>query len=228
MFFYSDLFDRLDRVDAENVMKDWFEPYWALASAVCKLDGGEGQKHKPIELGTYIHIFYHTCIMCHCICVCIEINVVFFPYCADGTIAALVAIEEIQAGSLIHLGILCDATESLGDDDVALALQNPYVVLFVQRFLERTRCLEGLTESQLNGCATLVHCVASNLDKGFLESVVESGFTRAEEIVERRRPAQAATMDDLQLSDSDGETPTVEKDAQVLLTVCIQLLLYPV
>lgn len=51
MFFHPELFERLDRVDAENVMQNWYEPYWTLARTVCKMDGGEGQKHKPIELG---------------------------------------------------------------------------------------------------------------------------------------------------------------------------------
>lgn len=51
MFFHPELFERLDRVDAENVMQNWFEPYWALARTVCDMDGGESQKHKLIELG---------------------------------------------------------------------------------------------------------------------------------------------------------------------------------
>ncbi|KAK3848005.1 MAG: hypothetical protein J3R72DRAFT_89395 [Linnemannia gamsii] len=183
MFFYPELFERLDPVDAENVMSNWYEPYWALARSVCKMDGGEGQKHKLIEL------------------------------------AALLALEQIQVGSLVHLGILCDAAEeSVRDDDAALALQNPYVALFVQRFLERRRCVEGLTESQLNGCATLVRTVAGNLEEGLLESAVEGGFTRGEEVIERRRPALSTTMDDLQPSDPSGQPLTLEMDAQTLLT----------
>ncbi|KAG0375629.1 hypothetical protein BGX24_008849 [Mortierella sp. AD032] len=183
MFFYPELFERLDPVDAENVMSNWYGPYWALARSVCKMDGGEGQKHKLIEL------------------------------------AALLALEQIQVGSLVHLGILCDAAEeSVKDDDAALALQNPYVALFVQRFLERRRCVEGLTESQLNGCATLVRTVAGNLEEGLLESAVEGGFIRGEEVIERRRPALSTTMDDLQPSDPSGQPLTLEMDAQTLLT----------
>lgn len=135
-------------------------------------------------------------------------------------------LEQIEVGSLIHLGILCDASEEgLGDDDAALALQNPYVALFVQRFLERKRCIVGLTESQLSGCATLVRSVAGNLEKGLLELAVEDSFTRAEEVVERRRPAAPTTMDGLHSSDPTDQSLTLEKDAQTLLTVRVQLLL---
>lgn len=183
MFFHPELFERLDRVDADNVMQNWYEPYWTLARTVCRMDGGEGQKHKSIEL------------------------------------AALMALEQIEVGSLIHLGILCDtAEESLRDDDAALALQNPYVALFVQRFLERNRCIEELTESQLNGCAMLVRSAAGNLEKGLLELAVEGSFTRAEEVVKRRRPAPPTTMDGLQPSDPTDQSLTLEKDAQTLLT----------
>ncbi|KAG0306868.1 hypothetical protein BGZ97_000587 [Linnemannia gamsii] len=183
MFFHPELFERLDRVDAENVMQNWYEPYWSLVRTVCKMDGGEGHKHKPIEL------------------------------------AALMALEQIEVGSWIHLDILCDTAEdSLKDDDAALALQNPYVALFVQRFLERNRCIEGLTEGQLNGCATLVQSVAANLEKGLLESAVEHSFTHGEGVIKRRRPAPSTAMDDLQLTDPIEQSPTLEKDAQTLLT----------
>lgn len=136
------------------------------------------------------------------------------------------ALEQIEVGSLTHLGILCDtAEESLGDDDAALALQNPYVALFVQRFLERSRCIDELTENQLNGCATLVQSVAGNLEKGLLESAIECSFTRAEEVVERRRPTPPTTMDGLLPSDPTDQSLTLEKDAQTLLTVRVQPLL---
>lgn len=130
------------------------------------------------------------------------------------------ALEQIEVGSWIHLSILCDtAEESLKDDDAALALQNPYVALFVQRFLERNRCIEGLTEGQLNGCAMLIRSVAGNLEKGLLESAVERSFTRGEGVIWRRRPATSSAMDDLQPSDPIEQSPTLEKDAQTLLTV---------
>ncbi|KAH7057601.1 hypothetical protein BKA57DRAFT_132131 [Linnemannia elongata] len=188
MFFHPELFERLDRVDADNVMQNWYEPYWTLAHTVCRMDGGEGQKHKSIEL------------------------------------AALMALEQIEVGSLIHLGILCDtAEESLRDDDAALALQNPYVALFVQRFLERNRCIEELTESQLNGCAMLVRSAAGNLEKGLLELAVEGSFARAEEVIKRRRPAPPTTMDGLQPSDPTDQSLTLEKDAQTLLTVRVSI-----
>ncbi|KAF9091841.1 hypothetical protein BGX23_004831 [Mortierella sp. AD031] len=183
MLFYPELFGRLDRVDAKTVVEGWYEPYWSLVRTVCQMDGGEGKKHKHIEL------------------------------------AALVALEQIQVGSLIHLGILCDAAEeSAGGDDAALALQNPYVALFVERFMKRERCLEGLTESQLNGCATLVRRVADNLEKGLLDSIVEGSLIRGEEVIERRRVAQSASMDDLQPNDPADGPITLEKDAQLLLT----------
>lgn len=136
------------------------------------------------------------------------------------------ALEQIEVGSLIHLGILCDtAEESLGDDDAALALQNPYVALFVQRFLERNRCIDELTESQLSGCAALVRSVAGNLEKGFLELAIEGNLTLAEEVIERRRPAPPTTMDGLLPSDPTDQSLTLEKDAQSLLTVRVQSLL---
>ncbi|KAF9930001.1 hypothetical protein FBU30_001020 [Linnemannia zychae] len=183
MFFHPELFERLDSKDAEIVLKNWYEPYWDLTRSVCKMDSGEGNKHKLIEL------------------------------------AALVALEQIQVGSLIHLDILCNAAdESLNDDDMALALQNPYVALFVQRFLERDRCIEGLTEGQLIGCASLVRSTTNNLESGLLESVIERSFSRGEKIIDWRRSTQPTTMDDLHLSDSADRSIAIEKDAQILLT----------
>ncbi|KAF9905687.1 hypothetical protein EC991_001361 [Linnemannia zychae] len=133
--------------------------------------------------------------------------------------AALLALEQIQVGSLIHLGILCDAAEeSIKDDDAALALQNPYVALFVQRFLERSWCIKGLTENQLNGCATMVQAVAGNLEEGLLEAFVNGSFAHAEEAIERQRSALSTTMDDLQPSDPNRQSLTPEMDAQTLLT----------
>lgn len=224
MFFHPELFERLDRVDADNVMQNWYEPYWTLARTVCRMDGGEGQKHKSIELGKKSANRINVCptLLHNHMVLGFYLTITFLAL--DATLAALMALEQIEVGSLIHLGILCDtAEESLRDDDAALALQNPYVALFVQRFLERNRCIEELTESQLNGCAMLVRSAAGNLEKGLLELAVEGSFTRAEEVVKRRRPAPPTTMDGLQPSDPTDQSLTLEKDAQTLLTVRVSI-----
>jgi hypothetical protein len=52
IFMHPALFMSLEAGAAQQVLREWFVPYWELAQSACLLDGGDSKHQKmAIELG---------------------------------------------------------------------------------------------------------------------------------------------------------------------------------
>ncbi|KAF9581346.1 hypothetical protein BGW38_001679, partial [Lunasporangiospora selenospora] len=104
-------------------------------------------------------------------------------------LAALMAMEQLVVGSTTHLEVLFQGAELAlqKNDDMVLSLQNPYVVLLMERLLRRKEddyYLETLEGTTLSRCKTLFGCVSASLDDGFVAAVTEESLLCAEHILE--------------------------------------------
>ncbi|KAF9113716.1 hypothetical protein BGX27_000930 [Mortierella sp. AM989] len=167
------LYGSLGKEAAQEVLKEWFVPYWELARTACNLDGGKERHSKAIEL------------------------------------AALLTMEQISAGLLIHLDVLCkEAEAAVENEDIMLLLQNPYVALCMERLLKREIYVGTLTKS-LNACAVLLK--SANLDESQLAEITEENFVRAEQILEHQHHATSA-------NERPSGLAFTEENAQDLIT----------
>ncbi|KAG0255604.1 hypothetical protein BG011_005045 [Mortierella polycephala] len=136
--------------------------------------------------------------------------------------ASLVAMDQLPAGSLMHLEFLCEASEAAaGNEDMMLALQNPYLAVFMKQFLNRAKFLSALTESHLKLCATLLRCISGNIESSLLIAVGDECRARVEKILSHQGLAEQ-DQNDQSMSDPSDMTPAdekmTEKDAQDLIT----------
>ncbi|KAI9234743.1 MAG: hypothetical protein BYD32DRAFT_438947 [Podila humilis] len=108
-------------------------------------------------------------------------------------LAALLAMEQLAVGSLIHFEVLCEAAEQAEKDtDVAMSLQNPYVTMFVERFLNRSQYLD-LKEPHLSAGARLIGVVSTYMDKAALEFLSAERLARIEAILEQKNKVVTTT-----------------------------------
>ncbi|KAG0029169.1 hypothetical protein BGZ81_004061 [Podila clonocystis] len=108
-------------------------------------------------------------------------------------LAALLAMEQLAVGSLIHFEVLCEAAEQAEKDaDVALSLQNPYVTMFVERLLNRTLYLD-LKEHHLAAGTRLIDQVATYMDKAVVDFLAPERLVRIESILESQGEDEEAT-----------------------------------
>ncbi|KAG0032025.1 hypothetical protein BGZ82_006708 [Podila clonocystis] len=108
-------------------------------------------------------------------------------------LAALLAMEQLAVGSLIHFEVLCEAAEQAEKDaDVALSLQNPYVTMFVERLLNRTLYLD-LKEHHLAAGMRLIGQVATYMDKAVVDFLAPERLVRIESILESQSEGEEAT-----------------------------------
>ncbi|KAF9195866.1 hypothetical protein BGZ50_003127 [Haplosporangium sp. Z 11] len=141
-------------------------------------------------------------------------------------LASLVAMDQLPAGSLMHLEFLCEVPEAAaGNEDMMLALQNPYLAVFMKQFLSRSQFLDALTESHLKLCATLLRCTLGNIESALLIAVGDECHARVEEILSHQGLAgqdQEGQQNDQPMSEPSDMTPANEKmteeDAQDLIT----------
>ncbi|KAG0203301.1 hypothetical protein BGX28_004397 [Mortierella sp. GBA30] len=186
IFMHPELFERLDANASQNVLDQWFVPYWSLVQQTCKMDGGKEHYRKAIEL------------------------------------AALLAIEQLPAGSLMHLETLGEILELAADDDEDMRrlFENAYVVMFLERFLNRDRCLEALEVRHLETCSALLKRVSTAMEDSelFFATIAEESFARAEEILERRGESLPMPLNYSQLDEASDETLSAESDARGLIT----------
>lgn len=177
-----------------SLLDDWYLPYWELTRLICKLDGSHN-KHKAIELGTCsgersrmsLHVFRRN-VEDICITDTSFIVLLFIIF-----LAALLGMEQLAVGSLIHFEVLCEAAEQAEKDaDVALSLQNPYVTMFVERFLNRTLYLD-LKEHHLAAGARLIGQVATYMDKAAVDFLAPERLVRIESILESQSEGEEAS-----------------------------------
>lgn len=116
--------------------------------------------------------------------------------------------EQLAVGSLIHFELLCEAAEQAEKDtDVGMSLQNPYVTMFVERFLNRDQYLD-LKEQHLSAGACLIGLVSTYMDKAALNFLSAERLARIEAILEQQQNEGATTT-----------TTPAEADLQHIVTV---------
>lgn len=179
------------------LLDDWYLPYWELTRSICKLEGSH--KHKSIELGKLkpkFAVARHTHTLSLSLFRGSHANTVFF---FASTLAALLAMEQLAVGSLIHFEVLCEAAEQAEKDmDVGMSLQNPYVTMFVERFLNRDQYLD-LKESHLSAGARLIGLVSTYMDKAALDFLSAERLARIEAILEQQNKGATATLAEVDL-----------------------------
>ncbi|KAF9175067.1 hypothetical protein BGX20_008408 [Mortierella sp. AD010] len=126
-------------------------------------------------------------------------------------LAALMAIEQISAGSLIHLDVLCnEAAAAVDNEDTMLLLQNSHVAVCVEHLLKRKNYVEGLTKSRLNACTVLLKSIC--LGEAQLVELAEENFVRAEQIL-----VQSTSSNEPQEDEPPEELSFTEEDVQALV-----------
>lgn len=99
-------------------------------------------------------------------------------------VAALMAMEQMSVGSLMHAEMLWKAAVDTNDKEELTSLQNRFVTLFVEQLLKRERYLGGLTERHLSGCAALVK--ATGLEESLVATATEESLSQAEQIADHK------------------------------------------
>jgi hypothetical protein len=128
------------------------------------------------------------------------------------------ALEQISAGSIMHLEVLCEAiTAADGNEDILLSLQNPYVTLFMERFLERSTYLGALTGRHLSACAALLKAIYP--EDQLLASITEACFHRIEGLLEQRNGSSSSRLTDIEETEQSGEWTWTESGVQEVITV---------
>ncbi|KAG0002609.1 hypothetical protein BGZ79_002672 [Entomortierella chlamydospora] len=126
-------------------------------------------------------------------------------------LAALMAIEQIFAGSVIHLDVLCnEAAAAVDNEDTMLLLQNPHVAVCMEHLLKRKNYIEGLTKSRLNACTVLLKSTC--LGDSQLMELAEENFVRAEQILVKSTSSNEPQEDEL-----PEELSFTEENAQALV-----------
>ncbi|KAF9310793.1 hypothetical protein BG003_008108 [Podila horticola] len=121
-------------------------------------------------------------------------------------LAALLAMEQLAVGSLIHFEVLCEAAEQAEKDaNVALSLQNPYVTMFVERLLNRTLYLD-LKEHHLAAGTRLIGQVVTYMDKAAVDFLAPERLARIESILEGQSEGE------------EGSSTLAEADLQHIIT----------
>ncbi|KAF9352724.1 hypothetical protein BGX26_009493 [Mortierella sp. AD094] len=131
-------------------------------------------------------------------------------------LAALMTIEQISAGSIIHLDVLCkEAATAVDNEDTMLLLQNPYVALCIEHLLKRENYVEALTKSRLNACTVLLKSTC--LGDSQLMELAEENFVRAEQILEHQILAKSTSSNEPQVDELPKELSSTEENARALI-----------
>ncbi|KAF9428041.1 hypothetical protein BGZ94_003521 [Podila epigama] len=102
-------------------------------------------------------------------------------------LAALLAMEQITVGSLIHFEVLCAAAEKAEkNDDAALSLQNPYVTMFVERFLKRQNFID-LKKDHLEAGQRFFNVVSQYMDSTVVDFLSAAHLDRLEAIIDNHQ-----------------------------------------
>ncbi|KAF9917165.1 hypothetical protein BX616_001769 [Lobosporangium transversale] len=120
-------------------------------------------------------------------------------------LAALMALEQLDVGCLLHMDVLCEAIVNADNADKLLLFKNSNVALFMKRFLKREKYLTSLNESsRLSACALLLKAI--DLEQSFRKSIADESFTKAEHVLKRivvLEESQSGYKDQQQARDSD-------------------------
>ncbi|KAI8345587.1 hypothetical protein B0O80DRAFT_269752 [Mortierella sp. GBAus27b] len=168
IFMHPGLFMSLEAGAAQQVLREWFVPYWELAQSACLLDGGDsGHQKMAIEL------------------------------------AALMALEQLSVGSLMHAKILWEAaSDTANREGETPLLHNRFVALFVGRFLKREQYQQALTSQDLKNCALLFK--VCGLEEQVRVMTIEESLSQAEQVVslgEKARDSQESGLSEKHVQD---------------------------
>ncbi|KAF9350177.1 hypothetical protein BGX34_001374 [Mortierella sp. NVP85] len=134
-------------------------------------------------------------------------------------LAALMAMEQLTVGSLMHAEILWEAAVDVANSgDLVSLLQHRIVGLYMEKLLNRERYLGTLTE-HLNACGALLK--ASNLSETIVSTALEEGLSQAEKILNRREEPSSSPLDNMPL----GEQELSEKQVEDLITALQNLVI---